>query len=129
MSSVGKSLPTQWLLAAMLAALSSCGGDGSPSMAASSEAKVSGAVPGSTPFIEMVQLNGTNLPRLASINYVIAPRPGASAKPVNVTYSVAALARRGYSLAADGSLGFPLFGLYAGSTNTITIQLEFRDGS
>ncbi len=108
--------------------LSACGG-GSSDQATSSTASVEATTPGTTPFIDMVKLAGTGLSSISAIRYIVSPKPGATAQPVTVTYTISALARRGYEVTSDGALTVPIFGLYSGYANTLTLQLGFRDGS
>ncbi len=92
-----------------------------------SDAAVGSMRQGATPFIQFVQLSGTSLARLAAIRFTIAAKPGTVSKPVEVTYAIAALQRRGY--VAPGTVTLPVFGLYAGAQNEVSVQLQFDDDS
>jgi hypothetical protein len=123
-------------------ALASCGGGGDGS-AASNAAQVIGPLtgqaatsdivvdynkPGGTPFINLVYLSGSGISmgELAAVEFSIAPKPGSVSKPVDVWYSIAALTARGY---VGSFLTLPVYGLYAGYANQVTIALHFNDGS
>lgn len=81
--------------------------------------------PGPSPFISLMQLQGTNFNDLARVEYTIAPKPGTVSKPVHVEYSLAALQARGY-LQNDSSLTVPVFGLYSGYQNQVAVQLTWQ---
>lgn len=80
------------------------------------------------PFIRGVRLTGTSLASLISLSYVINPKPGAVSKPVQVSYSLEALQRRGYFV-TPGEMLLPVFGLYSGHTNLVRLRLDYSDGS
>jgi hypothetical protein len=96
-------------------------------MAGASDAAVLSATRGVTPFISFVQLGGISLDHLSAIRFVIAPKAGSASKPVDATSTMDALRRRGYVTA--GGVTLPVFGLYAGYTNDVTLYLEFQDAS
>lgn len=77
--------------------------------------------PGPSPFISMVHLGGIDFGSVTSVLYTIAPKPGSVSKPVHVEYSIAALRARGY--VSDGTLTVPVYGLYAGYDNQVTMAL------
>jgi hypothetical protein len=118
-------------------ALTSCGGGGSAGSSApafgpaGTQAAMSDIVeyakkPGVTPFISFVYFNGNSIGQLAAAEFSIAPKPGSVSKPVDVWYSIAALTARGY---VSSSLILPVYGLYAGYANQVTVALHFNDGS
>jgi len=86
-------------------------------------------IAGVTPFIAFVTLYGTAAKSVTSVNFVIAAQPGTVSKPVSVTYSYDYLARRGYVAADLSSVTVPVFGLYAGKTNAVSLNLTFSDAS
>lgn len=86
------------------------------------------ATPGATPFIGFTRFQGSALSDLASVAFRIAPRAGATAAPVRVSYSTRYLKAHGY-LVPGQPLVVPVFGLYAGETNQVTVTFTFRDGS
>jgi len=90
---------------------------------------VSSAKAGATPFISFLDIAGTNALVTTDISYRIATRPGYQSKPVNVNYSMAYLSREGYVLDGGSTIRIPVFGLYANSSNEVSITLNFSDGT
>jgi arylsulfate sulfotransferase len=88
---------------------------------------VASSTPGPTPFISFVELSAESLGGLQSIGYVIQPKPGSVSKPVSVTLTLERLRSRGY--VSRSTITLPVFGLYAGFTNTVNIQLQFDSQS
>ncbi len=114
---------------AALLILSACdGGDNPAPLASQSNVVVSSEAAGVTPFIALVELSGSSLASARSISYTISSKPGSVSKPVNIGYSIQALNRRQQTSAA-GSLQLPVVGLYAGYSNTVSINIQFIDGS
>ena len=116
------------LLAGALVA--ACGGGsstGSP-QPSNVSAYVSGVRPGATPFIAILQLQGSRVAAISSVRFTIAPAAGAASRAVDITLTGAYLARLGYT-AGPGGLAVPVFGLYAGTTNHLALQLVFQDGT
>jgi arylsulfate sulfotransferase len=122
-----------WLSAVSLTlAAAGCGGHGSgpaPTIAQGSDIVEAGSQQGVTPFIRFVQFQGATVSRLASVHFVIAPQPGSASRPVDVRYMVGNLDRRGYIDIGSGALTLPVFGLYAGYQNHLTVELQFTDQS
>ncbi len=80
-----------------------------------------------SPFTNFLNLSRfLNVADVTAVRYEIAPKPGSVSKPVQVEYSIAALKARGY--ATDGSLIVPIFGLYAGYENQVSVELERDNG-
>src|SRR5262245_24604385 len=125
----------------LLASLAACGdGGGShdapppappppppPSAAETSDIEWETSEPGVTPFISIVHLAGQDLEAVREISYEVEPKPGSVSKPVRVTYTLEALDNRGR--VTSGEVLLPVFGLYAGYANTVSIDLGFDDGS
>ena len=84
-------------------------------------------------FIDIVELQGADLQKVGAVEFTIEPKSGSVSKPVHVQYSMGALERRGYVDFASNSDGkqvkVPVFGLYAGYENNVSLQLHFQDGS
>jgi arylsulfate sulfotransferase len=74
-----------------------------------------------------VHLVGQDLDAVQTISYVVEPKPGSVSKPVRVTYTLEALENRGRVI--SGEVLLPVFGLYAGYENSVSIGLGFEDGS
>jgi arylsulfate sulfotransferase len=79
-----------------------------------------------SPFISFVHLDDFDLAGVKGVQYTIEPKPGSVSKPVHVAYSISALAARGYVL--HGLLTVPVFGLYAGYNNQVSVQMEEETG-
>src|SRR5690242_18741712 len=128
-----------WVALGALACLAGCGdhvNDGNAveeSIAApSSESKATAessdiawdtSEAGVTPFIAFVHLSGSTLADVSTVTYTIAAKPGSASKPVRVTYTREALESRGRFETAQ-SLRLPVFGLYSGYDNPVSIKLS-----
>lgn len=113
-------------VAIVLALLSACGGDeDSP---AAPRVTAEAPIAGPTPFIALVKLDGDAIAGAASVRFQIAPKPGSVSKPVSVTYSVDYLGRHGRVTTSPAGLTVPVFGLYAGRDNQVTLQVRFASG-
>ncbi len=131
--------PSHSLLAMATMALSACGGNSNsapasgpvPQMtqASASNLEITGSDPGVSPFISTVNISGSDASNLASIEYSIQPKPGSVSKPVDVQYGMTALISRGLVSSSAGIINLPVFGLYDGYANEVSVQLQFRDGS
>jgi len=82
---------------------------------------------GVTPFIANANFTGSTISKLTSVTYTIAAKAGAKALPVKVKYSMAALQARGD--VGSSSLKLPVFGLYSGTTNPVSVVFNFKDGT
>lgn len=120
-------------LAVVLAAavLTGCGGnsDSSQRLADSSQAEAATPVAGINPHIATVPIHGEHLDAVTSVNYSIAAQAGTVSKPVSVTMSRDYLSRYGYAGSDAQSLTVPVFGLYDGAENAVTVTLTFSDQS
>jgi hypothetical protein len=124
--------------ALMLAVAACCAGAGAPSGAAAQTLEAAQAraadiafrkaTPGVTPFISFARFTGGALANVTGVSYSIARAAGAHAKPVQVSYSMAWLVAHG-RFTKDGAIMLPVFGLYAGATNDVTVTFDFNDGS
>jgi len=99
-------------------ALFGCGGSDS-SLTVTTEA-------GPSPFISLVRLSGLDVSSVTGVQYTIAAKPGSVSQPVHVEYSIAALQARGY--VSDGMLIVPVYGLYAGYENQVSMQVTRQVG-
>ncbi len=82
---------------------------------------------GPSPFISMVHIRGSDLGGVTAVQYTIAPKPGSVSSAVHVQYSIAALQARGYQ--SDGTLTVPVYGLYAGYDNQVSMELMRQGGN
>jgi hypothetical protein len=115
---------------ATLAALTACGGDtDSPSLAEQSQVALAGMTAGVSPFIELVRLQGTQFDNLDAVEFTIQPKAGSLSRPVHVSESLAWLTRQAHYASGAATVEIPIFGLYAGYSNTVDINLRYRDGS
>jgi hypothetical protein len=99
-----------------------------PTIAETSDIHFDGAEMGVTPFIYRVRLAGVRVPAIKTVSYTIEPKAGTVSKPVHVSYSMSHLKARG-NLESGSLLQLPVFGLYAGSVNQVSIRMSFSDGS
>ena len=98
-------------------------------MATEQLVKVVSFGPGKEPFINLVvhQMQDANL--LASVQFTVSPKPGSVTRPVSARYSSAYLIRNGFLNASTGGITVPVFGLYAGYTNSVKLVFTFVDGT
>ena len=80
------------------------------------------------PFIRHLKFSVNPIANLKSVQFTVQPKPGSVTRPISATYSSKYLSSRGY-LDAAGNLRIPVFGLYDGFTNTVTLTYVFRDNS
>lgn len=108
----------------------SCGGDERARTKADlSDVGLQEPLPGATAFAAFIPLSGQSLQEAAEFRFIVQTKPGARSAPVEVRYTAAALASRGL-LGSDGrSVRLPVFALYAGRTNFVTVAVQFDDGS
>jgi hypothetical protein len=86
---------------------------------------------GATPFINKLTLEVSDTSVLKSIQFTITPKPGSVTRPLSGTYSNDYLVSRGFEQPPGGA-GFvvlPVYGLYDGYANTVTLTYRFMDGS
>lgn len=127
---MSKSLDAKILFAVFwMALLTACsGGGGSASQpGASSGITFDSPIAGVTPYISFVTAHGTSLAKATEIDYTIAAKPGFVSKPLTVRYSIDYLVRRGYAQVSSQAVTIPVFGLYAGYTNSVSVTIAFSD--
>src|SRR6478672_11462648 len=90
---------------------------------------INGYTPGVTPFISNVSLSASTTTDLKSIQFTIAPKPGSVTRPLSGTYANYYLVNRGFENPQTGEITLPIYGLYDGSTNPVTLTYSFADGS
>jgi hypothetical protein len=90
---------------------------------------IHGYTPGVTPFISNVNLTASNTAVLKSIQFTIHPKPGSVTRPLSGTYANYYLVDRGFENPQTGEITLPVYGLYDGSTNPVTLTYRFVDGS
>ncbi len=120
--------------------IAACGGGGEADVPAvamplaethaeTSNLSVHGQSSGVTPFIKTLTLGLDNYATLESITFRIAPKDNTHSKPVTVTYPRAYLDREGYYNDASKQIALPVFALYPGHANNVTLTARFVDGS
>ena len=82
---------------------------------------------GPTPFIRFVQTNVDDIGGFSFAQFLIFPKPGSATRPIKVHYGRSYLEARGYFDSQTGKLTIPIFGLYAGRANRVTIDLRFTN--
>lgn len=85
--------------------------------------------PGATPFIQQLTLTASETSLIKFIKFSIASKPDSVVRPLSGSYSNDYLTERGYLNAVSGEIFLPVYGLYAGFTNTVTLHYQFLDGS
>jgi arylsulfate sulfotransferase len=93
---------------------------------------ITGNTAGATPFISNLSLEVSNTAVLKNIQFGIAPKPGSITRPLSGTYANDYLVSRGFEPpppATNTTITLPVYGLYAGYTNTVTLTYRFMDGS
>jgi arylsulfate sulfotransferase len=85
--------------------------------------------PGVTPFISELTLSATDSSPLKSIQFTIAPKAGSVTRPLSGNYSRSYMIQRGFWQPGSGEIHLPVYGLYAGFNNTVTLRYYFNDGS
>jgi len=91
--------------------------------------RINGYMPGVTPFISNLSLTASDTTDLKSIQFTIAPKPGSVTRALSGTYANYYLVNRGFENPQTGEIMLPVYGLYAGRANTVTLTYRFTDGS
>jgi arylsulfate sulfotransferase len=91
--------------------------------------RINGYTPGVTPFISKLSLTASSTAVLKSIQFTITPKPGSVTRPLSGTYANFYLVDRGFENPQTGEINLPVYGLYAGYNNTVTLTYQFMDGS
>ncbi|HEY2711371.1 MAG TPA: aryl-sulfate sulfotransferase [Chthoniobacterales bacterium] len=85
--------------------------------------------PGPTVFISQLTLTASSTDTIKSIQFTISTKAGAFARPLSGTYSLDYMVTKGYLTPPSTDIFLPVYGLYAGATNTVTLTYNFLDGS
>lgn len=85
--------------------------------------------PGATAFISQLTLTASDTTVIKSIQFSILPKTGSVTRPLSGTYSQEYMIDRGYLVPPSLQIFFPVYGLYADYTNTVTLTYFFMDGS
>lgn len=89
---------------------------------------ITGHTAGVTPFISQITLDVSDPDAIKSIQFTVAPKPGSVTRPLSGTYNKSAIVERGY-LQLPSTIFLPVYGLYDGFTNSVTLTYHFLDGS
>ena len=92
---------------------------------------INGSTQGVTPFISNVHLTVSEPPStvLKEIQFTIHPKPGSVTRPLSGTYANYYLVNRGFENPQTGEITLPVYGLYDGYANAVTLIYRFSDGS
>ena len=82
---------------------------------------------GPTPFISFAHTIVTDVAGFTSAQFQIWPKTGSATRPVRARYSRSYLEARGYFNSQNGDLTVPVFGLYAGRPNRVSITMSFNN--
>ena len=91
--------------------------------------KITGQTRGATPFISNLHLTASDTTVLKSIQFTIRPKPGSVARALSGTYANYYLIDRGFENLETGQIVLPVYGLYDGYSNLVTLTYRFLDGS
>ena len=91
--------------------------------------RIVGYTAGATPFISNLHLAASDTSVLKSIQFDIVPKPGSVTRPLSATYANYYLIDRGFENQQTGDIVLPVYGLYDGYSNTVTLTYRFFDGS
>jgi arylsulfate sulfotransferase len=100
-----------------------------PNQADDTTIRITGQTPGVTPFISNLSLTASNTSVLKSIQFTIHPKPGSVTRPLSATYANYYLIDRGFENQQTGEITLPVYGLYDGFSNLVTLTYRFLDGS
>lgn len=105
-----------------------------PGLAAATQADdttitITAQTAGATPFISQLTLTASDTTVIKSIQFTITPRPRSVTRPLSGTYSHDYLVSRGFLQPPSGEIFLPVYGLYDGFTNTVSLTYYFLDGS
>jgi len=105
-----------------------------PHLAGASQAddttiRITGHTAGATPFISKLSIEASNTTVLKSIQFTVTPKPGSVTRPLSGTYANYYLVDRGFENSQTGEIILPVYGLYDGYTNLVTLTYRFFDGS
>jgi arylsulfate sulfotransferase len=95
----------------------------------SGSATITGQAAGATPFIAFISMVVSPADSLKNVRFTISPKPGSVTRPVSAVYTFDYLQSRGYYNSTNGQLMVPVFGLYAGYSNTVSLTCGFADGT
>src|SRR2546421_1036835 len=91
---------------------------------------ITGHAAGATPFISNLTLDVSDTTVLKSIQFAIGAKGGSVTRPLSGIYANDYLVSREFEPPPPATTVIvPVYGLYAGYTNTVTLTYRFLDGS
>ena len=90
---------------------------------------ITGQTAGPTPFISQLTLTASDTTVIKSIQFTIVPKPGSVTRTLSGTYSQDYMISRGYLVPPSTDIFLPVYGLYDGYVNNVTLTYNFLDGS
>jgi hypothetical protein len=90
---------------------------------------ITGQNPGATALIKQLVLLASDTSVIRSVEFTITPEPGSIARPLSCTFAATYLIDRGDLDSDTGQIFLPVYGLYAGYANSVTLTYQFLDGS
>jgi arylsulfate sulfotransferase len=90
---------------------------------------ITGQTPGSVPFLSQLTLSASDTSVIRDVQFTISPKPGSVTRPLSGTFSNDYLVEQGYLVPSEGEIFLPVYGLYDGYANTVTLTYRFFDGS
>ena len=95
-----------------------------PMAAQAGTAQIVDVEQGATPFLAFAGASYN-----ASVSYSIQPLSGSLTRPLTASFSASYLTSHNYFVPGANAVIIPIFGLYAGTTNTVNITYSFTDGT
>ena len=99
-----------------------------PSTALAGTAQIVDVEQGATPFLAFAGAFYSG-GAISSVSFSIQPLSGSVTRPLGATYSANYLNAHNYFIPGANAVIIPIFGLYAGTTNTIRLTYTFTDGT
>ena len=90
---------------------------------------ITGQTAGAVPFLSQLALSASNTSVIKDVQFTISPKPGSVTRPLSGTFSNDYLLEQGYLVPSNGEIFLPVYGLYDGYANTVTLTYHFLDGS
>jgi arylsulfate sulfotransferase len=117
------------LLASIVIALAMYGRNSFATQADDTTIDITGQTSGPTPFISQLALTASDTTVIKSIQFTVVPKPGSVTRPLSATYARDYLIDRGYLVPPSNEIFVPIYGLYDGFMNDVTLTYYFLDGS
>src|SRR6266568_8189932 len=122
-------MKTPWLIIVTIAALTVVSHFAGATQADDTTITITAQTAGATPFISQLTLTASDTTVIKSIQFTITPKAGSVTRPLSGTYSHDYLVSRGFLQPPSEEIFLPVYGLYAGFANTVSLTYYFLDGS